>query len=131
MEDAETDGKTIEVWIIEDNIADNFLVKVFAAKMDRPHAHGVWLICDHQWHEKSNNPKWKGFQKIFRMKYKPTKFKHQHMMVMNSSNETDSDPDNWGHVQNVLNLVCEEEVYVAHKRRGKKRSGASTRKSAF
>ena len=84
MEDIETDGKIIEVWVVEDHIADSFLVKVFAAKMERPHAHGVWLICDHQWHEKSNNPKWKGFQKIFRMKYKPTKFKYQHKLVMNS-----------------------------------------------
>ena len=128
--DAETDGKTIEVWILEEQIPDNYLVKVFAAKMERAHAHGVWVICDHQFHEKSNNPKWKGFQKIFRMKYKPTRFKFQHNIVMNSSNETDSDPDNWGHVQNVLNLVCEEEVFVSHRRK-KKRSGATARKSAF
>ena len=130
MNESETDGKTVEIWILEDHIADNYLVKVFAAKMERPHAHGVWVICDHQWHEKSNNPKWKGFQKIFRMKYKPTKFKHQHKIVINSSNETDSDPDNWGHVQSVLNMVCEEEVFVAHRRRGKNRGGVS-RRSGF
>ena len=64
------------------------------------------------------------------MKYKPTKFKHQHKIVMNSSNETDSDPDNWGHVQSVLNMVCEEEVFVAHRRRGKNRGGVS-RRSGF
>ena len=118
----ETDGKTIEIWICEESFADNYLLKVFAAKMERPHAHGQWFICDHQMHENSNNPKWKGFQKIFRMKWKPTKFKFQHMMVMNSSNETDSDPDNWKHVQDTLNKFCEEEVFVAHKR--KKRTGA-------
>ena len=58
-----------------------------------------------------------GLSKNISHEVKPTKFKFQHMMVMNSSNDTDSDPDNWKHVQDTLNKFCEEEVFVPHKRK--------------
>ena len=110
----ETDGVTLEVWTIEEKVSVYEQVKVFAAKMSKPHAHGQWLICDFQTHEKSNNRRWKGFQKIFRMRYKPTKFGSQHTMVMSSSNDTDSPEETWGHAMDVLRLVCHNDVYVFH-----------------
>jgi hypothetical protein len=88
-EKPETDGIIVEVWVIEEHVGDTHLVKLFAAKMPRPHAHGQWLICDFQQHDESKNRKFKGFQKIYRMKYKPSKFARMHMVTMNSANDTD------------------------------------------
>jgi hypothetical protein len=109
-----TDGVTLEIWTMEATVSVHQQVKTFAAKLTNPHAHGQWLICDFQTHEKSNNKKWKGFEKVFRMKYKPTKFAHQHVMVMSSSNDTDSPEETWGHAMDVLRLTCNSDVYVYH-----------------
>ena len=38
---------------------------------------------------RTTDKKWKGFQKVYRMKYKPSKFKSQQEVTMNSSNDTD------------------------------------------
>jgi len=91
------------------------LVKQFAAKLEMKHAHGQWLICDWQEHESSTNVNFKGFQKIFRMKYKPTKFKKQAFCIVNSDNDTDSDPSVWGHVQKVLLEMCARETHIDRK----------------
>jgi hypothetical protein len=126
VESSATDGKIVEVWIDkyenEEDIPAGMMIREFAAYLENPHAHGQWLICEIQWHEKSNNPKWKGFQKVYRKKYRPTKFRYKHEMIMNSSNYTDSYPENWGHCQSTLNLLCAQDVYVFHrksKRRGR------------
>jgi len=93
----------------------SLLVKQFAAKLEPKHAHGQWLICDWQQHDMSTNVDFKGFQKIFRMKYKPTKFRKQAHCIVNSDNNTDSEPLIWGHVQKVLMEMCAREVYVERK----------------
>jgi hypothetical protein len=110
----DTDGVTIDMYTVEEKISVHNLVKTFAAHMTKNHAHGQWLICDFQTHEMSNNKKWKGFQKIFRMRYKPTKFAHKHTMIMSSSNDTDSPEETWAHAMDVLRLVCHDDVYVYH-----------------
>ena len=122
----ETDGVTVEIWTVEATVSVLKQVKVFAAKMEKPHAHGQWLVCDFQTHEMSSNKKWKGFQKVFRMKYKPTKFAHKHSLVMSSSNDTDSPEETWGHAMKVLLLTCHSDVYVHHAHLEKKRRATAT-----
>lgn len=120
----ETTGIKVEVWV---ELGQSLETKVtrFAAKMVKPHACGQWLVCDWEVHEKSNNPSFNGFQKIYRKKYKPTKNKVVCEVVMNSDNNTDSNSEVWGHVMKVLNEFAPMDVHIERESskslRGKKR----------
>ena len=111
---AVVNGVVLEVWV-EMEIKDGYrpiMQKLFAAKMPLPHAHGQWLVCDFFVHDKSRNPTFTGFQKIFRQKYKPTKFKFKQIITINSDNGTDSDDEWWLHCKNVLKEMCHADVHV-------------------
>lgn len=106
-----TTGIKVEVWV-ELGETLTTLVTRFAAKMVSPHACGQWLVCDWETHEKSNNLNFKGFQKIYRKMYKPTKMKQQCQVILNSDNNTDSDAAVWGHVTKVLNEFANSDVFI-------------------
>jgi len=106
-----TTGIKVEVWV-ELNETLKEKVTRFAAKMVKPHACGQWLVCDWEVHEKSSNPTFKGFQKVYRKKYKPTKMKQQCEVILNSDNNTDSNPEIWGHVIKILNEFAPIDVYI-------------------
>ena len=117
-----TTGVVVEVWVeLGETLAAPNKVTRFAAKMVKPHACGQWLVCDWEVHEKSSNPSFKGFQKVYRKKYKPTKMKQQCFVTMNSDNGTDSQPEVWGHVMKVLNDFAEYDVFVDHEEKKPKR----------
>ena len=79
----ETDGKTIEIWICEESI-DNYLLKVFVAKMERPTRMGSGLSVITRCTKSPTTPSGKASRR-YSAKWKPTKFKFQHMMVMNTA----------------------------------------------
>lgn len=107
-----TTGKRVECWVELNEPLQHKLVTQFAAKLPLSHAHGQWLVCEWQVHEKSSNSSFTGFQKVFRKKYKPTKFKQEAMVILNSDDSTDSDPEVWAHVQKVLNDFAPYDVQV-------------------
>lgn len=115
-----TTGITLEIWTELNMTAEKDLVTRFAVKLEKKHAHGQWLVCDLFSHELSRNPNFHGFQKIFRFKYKPTKFKLKHELILNSDNDTDSPAEIWGHAQKIIMEMCPEDVYVQHKKKEKK-----------
>jgi|LauGreSuBDMM15SN_2_FD.fasta_scaffold25644_2 hypothetical protein len=112
----ETTGIKVEVWV-ELGETLNQKVTRFAAKLVKPHACGQWLVCDWEEHLKSNNPNFKGFQKIYRKKYKPTKMKQCCWVILNSDDGTDSNPEVWDHVQAVLNEFAERDVYIEREKK--------------
>ncbi len=108
-------GVVIEVWIENEvNLERDrpVMQKLFAVKLPSPHAHGQWLVCDFFVHDKSRNPTFTGFQKLFRQKYKPTKFKFKQMITLNSDNGTDSSDEWWLHCKSVLREMCPKDVHV-------------------
>ena len=108
-----TTGIVVETWVeLGEPLTAPHKVTRFAAKMVKPHACGQWLVCDWEVHEKSGNPTFKGFQKIYRKKYKPTKMKQQCFVTMNSDNGTDSNVDVWGHVMKILNEFADNDVFI-------------------
>lgn len=107
-----TTGTRVECWVELGEPLQNKLVTQFAARLLLPHAQGQWLVCDWQVHEKSSNAGFTGFQKVYRKKYKPTKFKQEATVILNSDDNTDSDPCVWAHVQKTLNEFCPYDVQV-------------------
>ena len=105
-------GKKVEIWVETGEPLKDKPVTRFAAKLVNRHAHGQWVVCDWETHLVSNNPSFNGFQKIYRKKYKPTKFKQESFVILNSDDGTDSSPEVWAHVTKVLNEFASADVHI-------------------